>query len=93
MTAPVAVPLFPWHVDPPYSGRGRRPRAQAAVLAVVRASIDGASVGALAAASGRSSPNVRRCLRSLEAAGLVRRLTLPGLRHQSWTGVGNPTAG
>ena len=71
MTAPVAVPLFPWHVDPPYAGRGRRPRAQAAVLAVVRGSADGATVTELAAAAGRSPANVRRCLRALALAGLV----------------------
>ena len=71
MTAPVAVPLFPWHVDPPYAGRGRRPRAQAAVLAVVRGSGDGATVAELAAATGRSPANVRRCLRALAWAGHV----------------------
>jgi hypothetical protein len=71
VTAPVAVPLFPWHVDPPYAGRGRRPRAQAAVLMAVRGSAGGTTVAALAVATGRSPANVRRCLRALARSGLV----------------------
>ncbi len=70
MTATLAIPLFPWLVDPPYSGRGRRPRTQAAVLAVVRAR-GPATVAEIAAVAGRSKANVRRCLRALDRAGLV----------------------
>ena len=89
MTLPVAHPLFPWHVDPPYAGRGRRPRAQAAVLAAVRGSGESATVAVLTTATGRSPANVRRCLRALENAGLVQRLIVPRARHPAWAGVGN----
>lgn len=65
-----AIPLFPRHVDPPYSGRGRRPRAQARVLAMVRAH-GPVDAGTLAAEFGRSAGGVRRCLRLLESAALV----------------------
>ncbi|MFZ5480653.1 MAG: MarR family transcriptional regulator [Myxococcota bacterium] len=82
---PVTVPLFPWHVDPPYAGRGRRPRAQAAVLAAVRASGDGVTVAALAEATGRSSANVRRCLRALVRASLIERGL--GARTPVWRGA------
>lgn len=70
MTATVAIPLFPWLVDPPYAGRGRRPRTQAAVLAVVRTR-GPTTVAEIAAVAGRSKANVRRCLRALDRAGLV----------------------
>ncbi len=77
-----AIPLFPRHVDPPYSGRGRRPRAQARVLAVVRAR-GPVDAGTLAAEIGRSPGSVRRCLRLLENAGLTLGATGDG-RARAW---------
>lgn len=71
--SPAPIALFPGLVEPPYVGRGPRPRAQAAVLHAVREG--GAPVVArdLAGRSGRSIASVRRCLRILARAGLVLR--------------------
>lgn len=66
------MPLFPLLVEPPYAGRGRPPSAQRDVLRHLRTSADAVTVAALAALSARSRAGVRRCLRALARAGLVR---------------------
>lgn len=85
MTAASTLALFPSHVDPPYAGRGRRPRTQAAVLVAVRGSAGGTTVAALSGVTGRSPANVRRCLRALARASLV--LRLPGSPRPTWCGA------
>ena len=69
--SPAPIALFPSLVEPPYMGRGPRPRAQAAVLHAVRAGGSPLVARDLAGPSGRSIAGVRRCLRILARAGLV----------------------
>ncbi len=82
---PVPLPLFPDRAEPFYAGRGRRPRAQAAVLYAVRARSQPSGAEELAGTLGRSPSSVRRCLRLLVIAGLV--LTVESSRRgRRWVG-------